>query len=76
MAVRPAEYFYGGISQILAPYLRFGYTFVIFAFFTSTAFFGAIVRAPFFGPRTVGFLPLDAVEGFFDLIAPCAMADL
>jgi hypothetical protein len=55
---------------------RGGHTFVIFAFLTKTCFLGAILLAPFFGPRTFGLRVEDlavAVVSFFDLSVPCAI---
>jgi hypothetical protein len=52
------------------------FTFVIFAFLTKTCFLGAILLAPFFGPRTFGLRVEDlavAVVSFFDLSVPCAI---
>lgn len=49
-------------------------TLIIFWFFTNTCFLGAIVLAPFFGPRTVCRPPdAFAVLGFLVLIVPCAI---
>jgi hypothetical protein len=55
---------------------RGGHSFVIFAFLTKTCFLGAILLAPFFGPRTFGLRVEDlavAVVSFFDLRVPCAI---
>jgi hypothetical protein len=49
-------------------------TFVIFAFRTKACFRGAIVLAPFFGPKTFCRLEDLAVPAAgLDLIAPCAI---
>jgi hypothetical protein len=53
-------------------------TFVIPAFRTRTCFLGAIVLAPFLGPRTVLRRPEDfavAVVSFLDLMVPCAILE-
>jgi hypothetical protein len=51
-------------------------TLVILAFLTSTCFLGAIVLAPFFGPKAVCWRLEDFAVGavdFLALIAPCAI---
>jgi hypothetical protein len=53
------------------------FTFVIPLFLTRTCFLGAIVLAPFFGPKAFGRLLDDfavAVVSFFDLSVPCAIS--
>lgn len=54
--------------------MKIAQTFVIFPFFTSAAFLGAIVLAPFFAFATFGrLLDLAVPAAGLDLIAPCAI---
>jgi hypothetical protein len=61
-------------SSSSPPKEKYG-TFVIPAFLTRTLFLGAIVLAPFFGPKTVALRGVFAVAvvSFLDLIVPCAI---
>ncbi len=78
IAVRPAECFYFSLAHCpLLPVPKKNVnTFVIPLLRTKTCFRGAMLLAPFFGPKTFGLLIEDlavAVVSFLDLIVPCAI---